>query len=227
MRYESIFNVIGRILVGPSSSHTAGACRIGYIANILFGQIPKVANIGLHGSFAETARGHKTDVALVGGLLGYLPNDERLPFSFDHAAAAGMMYSFHTIDLGPAAHPNSVKLQLEADKQRLTLVGASVGGGNVSIREIDGLEAGFRGDVPTIIEVHKDSPGVLAKILNVIASFKINVLEMHLSRNVRKKIAMSWMEVAPAQPTSPTISAELLQALLDLPEITSVRGLNV
>ncbi len=220
MRYNSVFNVLGRIIVGPSSSHTAGACRIGYIANKIFGKIPKSVNIYLHGSFAETYRGHKTDVALIGGLLGYTPEDTRIPFSFDLASKQNMEFHIKTCDLGSQYHPNSALIEMEDEKSTLSLIGASIGGGNIQILEIDGLEAGFNGNSPTIIEVHKDRRGILAKIMEIISIYGYNVKEMHLSRNIRKKEALSWIEV------NKEINSNLIDALNRIKDIRKVRWFN-
>jgi len=221
MKYDSIFDVVGHIMVGPSSSHTAGACRIGYIANILLGQIPDKAKISLHGSFAETYRGHKTDIALIGGLLGFPPEDERIPDSFKLADKKGMKYSFTETDLGPDYHPNSVLLELESKSEKISIIGCSIGGGNIIIREINGLEAGFDGDSPIIIEVHKDVRGMVANITSAIAMHGLQIIEMHLSRNIRKGIALSWIEC------SGLISDELIESIRDIPEMINVRCLNV
>ena len=221
MKYDSIFDVVGRIMVGPSSSHTAGACRIGYVSNIIFGGMPLEATIYLHGSFAETYRGHRSDVAIIGGLLGFKPDDERIPFSFQHAKEKTLNFKFEKADLGPDYHPNSIKIIMKSDEKKLSIVGSSIGGGNILIKEIDGLAAGFDADSPTIVEVHDDIPGVLANIASVVSLFDISISEMHLSRNIRKKIALSWIEL-----TKP-IPNELISALQKIPEMREVRALNV
>ena len=221
MRYDSIFDVVGHIMVGPSSSHTAGACRIGYIAQLLLGVTPKKVKIFLHGSFADTYRGHKTDVAIIGGLLGFPPYDERLPQSFKLAKERGVQFTFASRDLGLDYHPNTVLIEMFSDHETLTIIGSSIGGGNIVIEEINGLEAGFDGDSPTIIEVHKDVRGMLANISSVISMMGLQIKEMHLSRDIRKGIAMSWIEC------SESISKEVKEALENIPDMNSVRCLNV
>ncbi len=226
MKYDSVFDVLGHTMVGPSSSHTAGACRIGFIAQKIFGGTPKSVDIYLHGSFSETYRGHKTDVALVAGLLGLEPDDPQIPFSFSIAKEKGMDYSINFKDLGSDYHPNSVLLIMHGvspsgESRSQSIIGSSIGGGNIIIKEIDGLEAGFNGDFPTLIEVHKDIPGVLAKIMAKISHHNINVLTMQLSRSVRKKIAMSWIEL------SETITEKLVNEITAIPEVKNVRWLNV
>jgi L-serine dehydratase len=221
MRYDSIFDVAGHIMVGPSSSHTAGACRIGYIAQLLLGTPPKEVKIFLHGSFADTYRGHKTDVAIIGGLLGFPPYDERLPHSFQLAEKMGLQFTFTFRDLGLDYHPNTVLIEMQTDQETLSIIGSSIGGGNIVIEEINGLEAGFDGNSPTIIEVHKDIRGMLANISSVISMMGLQIKEMHLSRNIRKGIAMSWIEC------SQSISKEIQEALENIPDMISVRCLNV
>jgi L-serine dehydratase len=220
VRYDSIFDVIGHIMVGPSSSHTAGACRIGYIAQKIFDKTPEKVKIWLHGSFAETYQGHGTDVAVVAGLLGLSPEDERIPKSFELSKEASMEYIFDFKDLGADYHPNSVLLELESGKEKLSVLGSSIGGGNIIIEEIDGLEAGFSGDNPTLICVIKDVVGVIAKITQVISTFKLNIGTMRVSRHIKKKIALCWLEM-----TTP-IPAEIHSILNSIPEVQRVRILN-
>lgn len=221
MKYDSIFDVMGNIMVGPSSSHTAGACRIGYIAHRIFGKIPEIARVYLHGSFAETYRGHRSDVAIIAGLLGMPQFDERIPKSFSLAEEAGLSFSFIMRDLGPNYHPNSIMIEMIKGAEKMTIVGSSIGGGKISIKEIDGMEAGFDGDSPTIIERHIDKAGVLAKITSVISIFGLKVTEMHLSRNIRKGIALSWIEI------EDPIPQDLIDMIGKIPEILGVRMLDV
>ncbi|NMC06385.1 MAG: L-serine ammonia-lyase, iron-sulfur-dependent, subunit beta, partial [Candidatus Lokiarchaeota archaeon] len=131
MKYHSIFDVIGHVMVGPSSSHTAGACRIAYVARILFGRTPRKVTISLHGSFDETYIGHGTDTAILAGLLGIPPDDERIPVSRALAAKEGIDYEFRTVDLGADYHPNTVVLDMLDGKDKLVIVGESIGGGNI------------------------------------------------------------------------------------------------
>ena len=129
----SVFDIIGPRMVGPSSSHTAGALRLGLLARALLGRTPERATIGLHGSFATTYRGHGTDRAVVAGLLGMAPDDERIPRSLDVASESGLVVEFEPVDLGPEAHPNTLRFEVEAGGQRTTLTGISVGGGAVEV----------------------------------------------------------------------------------------------
>ena len=155
-----LFDVLGPVMIGPSSSHTAGAAKIGYTAQKLLGDIPVDADIGLYGSFATTGRGHGTDRALVAGLLGLRPDDPRLPDSFGLAREQGMKFSIHPVELR-SAHPNTAVLRLTSRTGRvLSMKAASVGGGRIRVTEIDGVPADFGGDSNTLIIHNEDDAGV-------------------------------------------------------------------
>jgi L-serine dehydratase len=223
MKYDSLFDIVGHIIVGPSSSHTAGACQIGYIAQNIFGKQPKNADISLHGSFAETYRGHHTDIALIGGLCGFLPDDERIRQSFKLAKERDLTFTFQKRDLGLKYHPNTVQIELYGKNKsdKLSVVGSSVGGGNVIIKEINGMTAGFNGDLFTLICIFNDNQGVFEKIKGIIAEFGLNTLNLHVSKNSQKQTALLWME------SDFIIPLELIQKLEKISEILMVRGLNV
>ena len=154
-----IFDIIGPVMVGPSSSHTAGAVRIGYIAGKLMGEPIAKAEILLYGSFLATGKGHGTDKAVVAGLLGMQVDDPAIPHSFEIAEREGLQFTLSGIDLGDV-HPNSVKLELTGESGRtLEVIAASIGGGRIEICEIDGLTANFSGDYPTLIVHNIDQPG--------------------------------------------------------------------
>jgi L-serine dehydratase len=221
MRYDSLFDVIGHIMVGPSSSHTAGACRIAYITRHLFGKPIKKANIYLHGSFAETYQGHGTDKALVAGLLGIAPDDENLRQSFSIAKEQNLNYIIAKKNLGSGFHPNSVLLEVSDDKDKLSVIGSSIGGGNIIIKKIEGLEAGFNGDLPTIVFVNKDVKGIIAKVTEVISEFDLNIDNMVLSQDIQKKLALGWIEV------DHTIMNELVEKIKQIKDVVWVRALNV
>ena len=142
----NIIDIIGPVMIGPSSSHTAGAVRLGLLAASILGAPPVKAQIDLHGSFAQTYRGHGTDVALLAGLMGWLPDDARIPQARKYAAEAGLAYSFDKVNLGELTHPNTVRFVLEdADQGRCEVIGSSVGGGQVKVSAIDGNEGELKG----------------------------------------------------------------------------------
>ncbi|WP_308527925.1 serine dehydratase beta chain, partial [uncultured Oscillibacter sp.] len=154
-----IFDILGPVMVGPSSSHTAGAVRIGRMARTLLGAEVVRADIGLHGSFADTGQGHGTDRALVAGLLGMKPDDLGIPESFAIAANQGLEFRFHTIHLRDA-HPNTAVLEVEsADGRKLTLQAASTGGGRIRVDQLDGVDVSFTGIFNTLVVRHQDVAG--------------------------------------------------------------------
>lgn len=165
----NLFDIIGPVMVGPSSSHTAGAVKIGNVSRKLLGQDVAKADIYFHGSFLTTGRGHGTDRAILAGLMGFPVDDERIPDSFELAQKAGMKYSFGSVDLGEDAHPNSVKMNLTGvDGKELEIVAASIGGGRIRIEELDGLAANFSGDYPTLIVHNLDQPGHVAEVTSML-----------------------------------------------------------
>ena len=155
-----LFDILGPVMVGPSSSHTAGAVRIGLTARKLLGDRPVHADISLHGSFALTGHGHGTDCALIAGLLGMQPDDLRIPESFAVAAEQGLTFTFQNVQMRNA-HPNTARLKLTgANGRALDIVAESVGGGRIRIRSIDGIETNFSGEHNTLIVHNQDTPGM-------------------------------------------------------------------
>lgn len=190
----NIFDIIGPVMVGPSSSHTAGACKIGYVSRKLMAQPVVKAEILLHGSFFATGKGHGTNLALVGGLLGMRPDDSRIPHSFELAKEAHMEFSFGKTDL-KATHPNSVLLKLTgADGRYMEIVGESVGGSVINIASIDGKAANFSGEYPTLIIYNQDLPGCVARVTSELASREINIATMKLNRSTRGEDAVMIIE---------------------------------
>ena len=193
-RQISAFDIIGPIMVGPSSSHTAGAVRLGLLGRAILGAQPEYADLGLHGSFARTGRGHGTDRALVAGLLGMAPDDPRIPRSLDLARAAGMEVVFREVDLGEEAHPNSVAMHLHRGQQDVRVVGASVGGGMVEIREVDGYEIHFAGDHEALLVAAEDRPGTLHAITGLFLTYQLNIAFSRVERKHRGGEAIQIFE---------------------------------
>lgn len=213
---NSVFEIIGPAMVGPSSSHTAGAVRIGLLAHHLLGRTPRDAQISLHGSFAATGKGHATDRGLVAGLLGWSPDDERLKDSLTLAEAAGVEVGFDTIDLGEAAHPNSARLSLiaptigEHPPETLTLTASSVGGGNVEVTEIDGFSTLLTGMLDVLVMWHQDRPGFLAHVTAVFACVDANIATIRTARRHRGSEALTVIELdAPPHPEVVAILAKI------------------
>ena len=167
----NIFDIIGPVMIGPSSSHTAGACRLGLLARGILGQRPAKAEIILHGSFAHTYKGHGTDRALIAGLMGWQPDDARIPDALRIAAEEGMDFSFTPGDLGSMAHPNSVLFRLTDEKgNTCEVVGASIGGGQIMVTNVDGFPVELTGVLPALFVPHRDEPGVIALVSTILAT---------------------------------------------------------
>lgn len=183
----NIFEILGPVMVGPSSSHTAGAVRIGYVCRKLMGEKIVTADIELYGSFLLTGKGHGTPQAIVAGLLGMTPDDARIPDSFEIAKAQGLKFTIGEAKL-KEAHPNSVLLKLTGESgKKLEIIGESLGGSIINIAQIDGLPANISGDYPTLIASNMDVPGMVAKVSEVLFEAKINIAQMHLYRASRGK----------------------------------------
>jgi L-serine dehydratase len=189
-----LFDILGPVMVGPSSSHTAGACRLGLMARAIFGGMPAHARIALHGSFAATGEGHGTHRAIVGGLVGIAPDDLRLRNADDEAKAAGLAWDFEEIDLGEDAHPNTVVFDLTRDDDKVRVRGASVGGGRIEVTEIDGFPIALSGAYHTLVVLARDEPGTVMTITGLIASQGINLATMRVDRTGRHKDALMTIE---------------------------------
>ncbi|MCL2791883.1 MAG: L-serine ammonia-lyase, iron-sulfur-dependent subunit beta [Spirochaetaceae bacterium] len=191
----NIFDIIGPVMIGPSSSHTAGAVRIGRVGWKILGEKAVKAEIGLFGSFAMTGKGHGTDRALVAGILGMTTDDERIPRSFEVAKEAGLDFTFSEVKLSQA-HPNTAILQLTGVSGAQCIVqGASVGGGNIVITKLNGMESAFTGEQDTLIIAHKDMPGMIAMITAELAEHGINIGSFRLSRPQKGLQAVMTIEL--------------------------------
>lgn len=196
MNTISAFDVIGPAMVGPSSSHTAGAVRIGRMARALLAAPPCRAEIDLHGSFAATGRGHATDRALVAGLLDFPPDDARLKDSLDFAKEAGLSFHFQNCDLGEDFHPNTARIKLRsAGGEERQIIGSSTGGGRVAIVEVDRYSTLFDGNLETVVLWHRDTPGFLSKVTTLLACVEANIATIRTSRNSRGADALTVIEL--------------------------------
>ncbi|MFD1777855.1 MULTISPECIES: L-serine ammonia-lyase, iron-sulfur-dependent subunit beta [Fredinandcohnia] len=215
MKYRSVFDIIGPVMIGPSSSHTAGAARIGRVARSLFGREPKWANISFYGSFAETYRGHGTDVAIIGGLLDFDTFDERIKISLDIAKEAGIQIKFIEEEAVPE-HPNTARVLIGDDEGELELVGISIGGGKIEITELNGFKLRLSGNHPAILVVHNDRYGAIAGVANVLAKYAINIGHMEVARKEKGMQALMTIEV------DQNIEGPVLDELSSLPNIIKV-----
>lgn len=217
----NIFDILGPVMVGPSSSHTAGAVRIGYITRELLGEEPVKIAMFLHGSFAETGEGHGTDRALIAGVLGMQPDDERIPHSFELAQESGISIEKASIHLRNV-HPNTVLLKVTGQNNRvLEVVGSSLGGGRIQICQIDGMKTRFSGEAPTLVVRNFDQPGHVADVTRLLAEEQVNIASMHISRDVRGGYAVMVIE------TDHPIPEPLLKDLRTLDGILQVTCINL
>ena len=215
----NILDVIGPVMIGPSSSHTAGAVRLGGMAKAVFGGVPEWAEMTLYGSFAQTYRGHGTDVALVAGLLGWKTDDANIPQSFQAARQSGMEVHFlPELDSIPA-HPNTVRFRLRGNDRETSLVGVSTGGGQICLTEIDGFSVEATGAFPCLLTVHEDKPGVVALVSGVLSNSGINIAQMRVSRRQKGGIAVMLVE------TDQPVAFQTLAALEKLPHIQQARAI--
>ncbi len=200
---NSIFSILGPVMIGPSSSHTAGAEKIGRIVYMLTGGDLERVEFTLHGSFAKTGRGHGTDKALVAGILGMEPYDERIKDAIHLAEEKGIEIRFEEADLGNV-HPNTVKaLATKSDGTSLELVASSIGGGNISVGSINSVNATFTGKYTTLIISHYDKVGMISQITQTLAVKKVNIVTLSLTRESKGSTATSVIEVD--SPVSPEI----------------------
>ncbi|RXI98047.1 L-serine ammonia-lyase, iron-sulfur-dependent, subunit beta [Anaerobacillus alkaliphilus] len=220
MKYRTVFDIIGPIMIGPSSSHTAGAARIGRVARTLLGKEPKWAEIFFYGSFAQTYRGHGTDVAIVGGLLDFDTFDQRIKSSLQIAKDLGIEIKMVAED-AVTDHPNTAKIRLGTDEHdAIELVGISIGGGKIEVVELNSFQLRLSGNHPAILVVHDDRFGVIAAVSNVLAKYEINIGHMEVSRKEKGKEALMVIEV------DQNVDQRLLDEVASLPNITKVTKIH-
>ncbi|MBM3267417.1 MAG: L-serine ammonia-lyase, iron-sulfur-dependent subunit beta [Candidatus Sericytochromatia bacterium] len=220
--YESIFSIIGPVMVGPSSSHTAGAVRIGQLARSILGETPSVAEIFLHGSFAETGPGHGTDKAIVAGLLGLETWDDRVKDAFDLAHEAGFKFGIKAANLGPRMHPCSTRLVVTSRAGlRFDIVGSSLGGGSVVLTEINGFEVKLSGEYHTLVTVHADRPGIIREVSTVLGDHQVNIAFMKVARKHKGDEAFMTVE------TDEPIAEACVAAIRAIDGMHSVRFLRI
>ncbi len=217
----NILDIIGPVMIGPSSSHTAGACRLGLLALDILGQRPQRAELLLHGSFAHTYKGHGTDMALLAGLMGWLPDDVRIPKAREIAVQEGLSYTFKPVNLGGLVHPNTVYFKLwGAGDAYCEVMGSSIGGGQVVISSIDGMSVELTGQLPTLLVPHRDQPGVIAMVSGILASQGVNIATMRVFRDNKGGQASMVLECDQA------VLPDTLAKLEALPPVTSVRFID-
>jgi L-serine dehydratase len=220
MKKYSAFDILGPIMIGPSSSHTAGAARLGKIAAIIVGKNIRSVEFLLHGSFAKTYRGHGTDRALVAGILGMDPWDERLKDALEIAKEQNINIGFSEIVLEDA-HPNTVKFIIKNYNDEVTeIIGSSIGGGSIIITSVDGEDIEFTGEYPTLIIKHRDVPGVVSNVTTLMYSEKINIAFMKVFRSRKGESATMIFE------TDNVLSGDLIHKMECIRDISSIKVIN-
>ena len=216
----NIFDILGPVMVGPSSSHTAGAARIGLSARQLFVRQPEKATVYLHGSFAATGKGHGTDKALIAGLLGMLPDDMRIPSSFEVAHEEGMEFTIQNKDI-KEAHPNTAQIIMEAEGVPTMKIQAySIGGGRIRVCKLDGIDVNFSGESCTLIIRNVDEPGRIREVATALSNAEINVATMQVFRDKRGGTAVMVVE------TDQIVPREAIEDLESKPGIIRVKFLD-
>jgi len=217
MQTYGIFDIIGPVMIGPSSSHTAGANRIGNMARAIFGKKVKKVEFYLHGSFYKTRKGHGTDKALLAGIMKINHDDIRIRDAYDIADSKGIEYHFYKSDLGEV-HPNSVKIVMHGKHDRKSeVIGSSVGGGKIIITRIDATDVEIDGEYSSLITKHVDRPGVISKITKMLADFEINIAFMKVFRHGKGDIARLVIQV------DNDISKNILKTIKELDEVIEIK----
>ena len=218
----NVFDILGPVMIGPSSSHTAGAAKIGRIAGIILGEKPVQADIYLHGSFAATYRGHGSDRALVGGLLGFAADDERLRQALEIAVQEGLKVTIYTTNLGDV-HPNTVKIIVAGvSGKTVDMVASSIGGGDIKVVDLSGFKVDFDGQCNTLIIPHQDRPGTVAAVTDVLAEEGVNIAQMKVTREIPGSDAIMIIET---DQVCDQRALEKIQELTSVLAVTLVRPL--
>lgn len=221
MSHYSFSDILGPIMIGPSSSHTAGAAKLGVVARSINHKAFNKVDFLLHGSFANTYKGHGTDKALIGGVLGFEPDDIRLRDAYDHAREASVEVNFIETEL-EGMHENSVCFVFyNKDGSQNKIIGSSLGGGEIVIKKINEFNVSFKGDLPTIIVKHQDKKGVLSLLSTILATKDINIATMEVSRVSKNKEASIIVEIDDA------LNEDVLKLIEDIPHVDSVKYIEV
>ncbi|MDQ6421736.1 L-serine ammonia-lyase, iron-sulfur-dependent subunit beta [Paenibacillus sp. LHD-117] len=218
MRFKDVFSIIGPSMIGPSSSHTAGAVRLGICARQALGDMPTHAEIRFFGSFADTYAGHGTDLAIAAGLLDLETDDPRIRHSIMLAEQLGMSIKFVPMTR-PSAHPNTAAMLLRKDERSVSMTGCSIGGGNIEIIGVNGFDVKFTAVYPTILIYHRDRPGMVAEISDIARQAGINISYMEVDRKTRNGEALTVIE---SDERFDPEAARRLESLADVKEVSII-----
>jgi L-serine dehydratase len=215
LKYRSVFDIIGPVMIGPSSSHTAGAARIGRVARTIFNQKPERAEITFYGSFAKTYKGHGTEVAIIGGILDFDTFDPRIVSAVEIAKQEGIEVEIKVSE-EIAEHPNTARVRLIKGTRSLEVVGISIGGGKIEIVEINGFRLNLSGQLPALLVLHEDRFGMIAAVANILSKNQINIGAMQVSRKSKGEEALMIIE------TDQNVSEEIAEEIERVPYILNV-----
>ncbi|HOX31794.1 MAG TPA: L-serine ammonia-lyase, iron-sulfur-dependent subunit beta [Spirochaetales bacterium] len=222
-RSLGLLDVFGPVMIGPSSSHTAGVARIAFAARSVLAARVERARISFYGSLARTWRGHGSDKAAIAGLLGILPEDERLSFSPELASREGLVYEIlPVLESPPGYHPNTVVLELAAGERRLYLRGASVGGGKILIQSIDGFQTALDGSLDAFLVLHRDEVGVIALVASLLARERVNIAQLSSHRRDKGEEALLVVEVDGSAARGMAEAIRGLKGVLDVVLVPSI-----
>ncbi|GAA0349683.1 L-serine ammonia-lyase, iron-sulfur-dependent subunit beta [Bacillus horti] len=219
MKYRTVFDIIGPIMIGPSSSHTAGAARIGKVARNIFGRKPERAEITFYGSFAQTYKGHGTEVATIGGILDLDTHDEGIIRAKELAQEQGIDISVKTSE-EETEHPNTAKIKLFDQQGDIEIVGISIGGGNIEIISMNGFNLRLSGHHPALLVLHEDRYGMIAAVSNILSKYQVNIGHMEVARKSKGSEALMAIE------SDQQIPDELLEEIRQIPFILTVTRLQ-
>lgn len=216
-KFQSVFDIIGPVMIGPSSSHTAGAVRIGKVVHSIFGEIPDEVTFHLYNSFAKTYKGHGTDKALVAGIMGMDTDNPDIKHSLEIAHQKGIKIYWDILKDSNAPHPNTVKISVKKADKSMSVTGVSIGGGNIQVTELNGFSVSLSMNTPTIITVHQDIPGMIAKVTDILSSSNINIATMNVTRESAGEKAIMIIEVD---------SRECQDAVKSIAKIPNIHNVN-
>lgn len=194
-KFQSVFDIIGPVMIGPSSSHTAGAVRIGKVVNSIFGEEPEEVTFHLYNSFAKTYQGHGTDKALVAGILGLDTDDPDIKNSLEIAHQKEIHIYWKILKDSNAPHPNTVRISVRKGNKEMSITGVSIGGGAIEVTELNGFSVSLNMNTPTLIIVHQDIPGMIAKVTVILSEYNINIAQMNVTRERAGEKAIMIIEV--------------------------------
>lgn len=220
---SSVFDMIGPVMIGPSSSHTAGVVRIGRVARKILKHNPDKVEITFYNSFARTYEGHGSDRAIIAGLLDFHTDDARIKTSFAEAEAAGFAYNFRAIGNASTLHPNTVKVQASYGEKTITVVGESRGGGVIKITEVNGFNVGFSANSTTMILTAQDKKGAIAFIATVLANDECNIGSMSVNRKGKHDLACHVIEM---DSKPPQVTVEYIKHLNWINEVVFIPDID-